>query len=204
MYGITIRGYVQTSASHILNGNPQMRNKMKNSIYHSDKNNTIIELNNGYLCIIDSADIHKISEHKWSIFINKAGNVYVMTHIYFGNKRKTIFMHRFLMNVFDRKIQIDHMNHNTLDNRKCNLRTCTNTENSRNKSKSKNNKTGYKGVHLFKENGRYMASIGFNKKQIYLGMYDNPVDAAIAYNNAALKYHGEFALLNTIIKEAEE
>lgn len=92
---------------------------------------------------------------------------------------------------------VDHKNRNGLDNRKENLRVCTSAENSRNRIANKGNRFGYKGVaEAF--NGKYIAQIGFDGKKYYGGTFDTVIEAAIAYNNLAIKYHGEFARLNEI------
>lgn len=93
--------------------------------------------------------------------------------------------------------QIDHINGQKDDNRWENLRLATNRENCCNKGPSKNNKSGYKGVS--KKNKRsWVAVIHTNSRQIRLGTFSTPEEAAVAYNKAALKYHGEFAYINPI------
>lgn len=91
---------------------------------------------------------------------------------------------------------IDHINHNPLDNRKSNLRACTQSQNFSNRKISNNNTSGYKGVSLLK--GKWRAQIGTNCEKIYLGVFKDKKKAALAYNKAALKFHREFALLNKI------
>ena len=91
--------------------------------------------------------------------------------------------------------QVDHKNHDTLDNRKSNLRVCSATENRRNRKKAKSNTTGYKGVVLASSK-RYTAKLGYLGKKLHLGTYDTAIDAAKAYDRKAKQLHGEFALLN--------
>lgn len=110
-------------------------------------------------------------------------------------------IHRFIMNAPD-NMRVDHINGITFDNRKSNLRLATNSQNSQNKGMRKDNTTGYKGVCFDKEAKKYQASIRYNGKKIYLGKYDNPVDAALAYNEAAEKYFGEFARINIIERDS--
>ena len=91
---------------------------------------------------------------------------------------------------------LDHRDRNPLNNRKSNLRFCTHAENMRNRGIPKNNTSGYKGVV---KNGKgWAAQIGINKKTICIGFFKDKLPAAIAYNKAAIKYHGEYACLNTI------
>jgi hypothetical protein len=90
---------------------------------------------------------------------------------------------------------VDHKNGNSLDNRKENLRLCTIQQNSFNR-KPKNGKL--KVFYLNKSSNKYSAQIGFNNKKIYLGQFKSKEEAAKAYNEAAIKYFGEFACLNKI------
>lgn len=89
----------------------------------------------------------------------------------------------------------DHKNHNTLDNREENLRVCTRNENMRNRSKHKNNTSGYKGVSV-SSGGRWRADIRINGKSHFISTHATPEDAARAYDDGAKKFHGEFAVLN--------
>lgn len=109
--------------------------------------------------------------------------------------RKKEMLHRAIMKA-KKGEQVDHINGNTLDNRKENLRICTHAENIRNRNQRKNSNTKYKGV--FKSGKKWGASIGYENERYYLGVFKTQEEAAIAYNKAALKYHGEFALLNTV------
>jgi len=90
-------------------------------------------------------------------------------------------------------MQIDHINHDTLNNQRENLRICTPSQNNMNKAKRKDNTSGYKGVCWQKEVKKWQAKIKVNQKQIYLGCYDNKELAYEAYIKACKKYHKEFA-----------
>lgn len=112
--------------------------------------------------------------------------------------RKKLFLHRLIVErILNRPLskheEIDHINGNPLDNRRSNLRLATRTENARNVKKPKTNTTGYKGVYFRKNSGRYIAIITVNKKQVFLGSYDDPKEAYQAYCDAAKKYFGDFA-----------
>ena len=89
--------------------------------------------------------------------------------------------------------QIDHVNGIRDDNRICNLRQATNSENKMNTKIMKNNTSGYKGVHWCKTKNKWQAKITVNKKYISLGQFDNAESAGAAYQDAADKYHQEFA-----------
>jgi hypothetical protein len=93
----------------------------------------------------------------------------------------------------------DHKNHNTLDNRKDNLRPCTTAQNNLNRPGNKGSKSGYKGVTL--NNGKgghniWRVRIQIDGKSTFLGRFHTPEEAAHAYDEAAKIYHGEFAHLN--------
>lgn len=92
-------------------------------------------------------------------------------------------------------LDIDHINHNTLDNRRCNLRVASRSQNAAN-CKGRGNK--YKGVWWDEEKQRWRARITVNYQGYNLGRFDNEEDAAIAYNVAAQLFFGEFALLNRV------
>lgn len=102
-------------------------------------------------------------------------------------------LHRLIMNVTDPNIFVDHINHNGLDNRKSNLRICTNQENIRNCITPKNNKSGYKGIYWAKDKNKWTVQITLNNKTKYIGRYEKLEDAIAARKEATKKYYGEFA-----------
>lgn len=89
--------------------------------------------------------------------------------------------------------QVDHINGIKTDNRLCNLRLASNAENTINRKKQANNKSGYKGVHFNKKHGKYHAQITICKKCKHLGSFDTAEEASAAYQTAAKEFHGEFA-----------
>lgn len=147
--------------------------------------------------IIDDDDYEKVKKYSLSLSSHR-GEIYVKTSKING---KRLLLHRLITSCPDDMI-VDHINHNTLDNRKENLRICTHAENSRNRKINKyKNCSQYKGV--YEAGNRYKASIRVDGKQKVLGYFDTEEKAAIAYNKGALKYYGEFANPN-IIKISEE
>lgn len=118
-------------------------------------------------------------------------------YAYFKFNGKQIKLHRYLMNLTDPKVQVDHINRDPLDNRMSNLRIASNAENCRNRNNRKNSKIKYKGVTQTKE-GNYMARIQVDGKRICLGRFESPEKAAEVYNKYAEHLHKEFAKLNKV------
>lgn len=125
-----------------------------------------------------------------------------MFYVARGANQKTIYMHRILKPCIDKE-QIDHINRDSLDNRKNNLRICNHSQNQMNRGKQNANTSGYKGVTWDKYAGRWLSSIKLNGKLINLGRFKTKEETALAYNEGAKKYHDEFAKIN-IIKETHE
>jgi len=136
--------------------------------------------------IIDAEDVEKVKEYKWCF-----GQGYVVTNT--GNGFRHI-QHLLLGIKPSRKKQIDHKDRDPLNNRKSNLRFCTQAENLSNRPKQKNNKSGFKGVR--KHRKKWQARIVVNQKTTYLGTFKTKTEAVKVYNAACSRYHGEFACLN--------
>ncbi len=147
---------------------------------------------------VDDEDYDWLLEYKWNLE-NRNGNRYAITTTPNENgKQKTLKMHRMLLQITDSKVFVDHKNHDGLDNQRDNLRLCNMSQNCMNKAKHKNK---YKGVykHTRKTNGNtvWVATCTVNGKP-KVKWRNTEVEAAIAYNEMAIKMHGEFANLNVI------
>ena len=113
-----------------------------------------------------------------------------------GKRETIVYMHQEVLKV-PKGMVTDHINNDGMDNRSANLRAATRAQNMCNKRKcSSPTYSKYKGAHWHKHDRKWHALISFEKKRIYLGRFDNEIDAAKAYDEAAKKYHGEFACLN--------
>lgn len=114
---------------------------------------------------------------------------------------RAVFVHRvvFYLHYGYLPDYIDHIDRNKLNNQPSNLRECNITQNNRNVGIRADNTSGYKGVTWNKSAGKWHAQIKVNGKRKYLGLYLNPIDAAIAYDKAAVDFHGEFALTNKMM-----
>jgi hypothetical protein len=141
--------------------------------------------------IISACDVEKIRAHSWHKTGNpKSGGPY-FSYTTSRPEHKEIRLHRFIVDC-PPEFHVDHINGNTLDNRRSNLRICTQEENKRNRRKSSNSSSGYKGVFWDNHYKKWGSSIQVNHKRIYLGRFDNPEKAYEAYVAASKKYHGEF------------
>ena len=138
---------------------------------------------------MDEDDYKWISSRKWSPSDNGSGLIYFHS----GKGGKKVALHRQIARARFCET-VDHINGNTLDNRKQNLRRCTTAQNTWNQTAHKRGNAFYKGVH--KVNGRFKAMITANNVTYNLGTYDDVLDAAKARDAAAMHLHGEFAYLN--------
>ncbi|MBW8041200.1 MAG: endonuclease [Planctomycetes bacterium] len=155
-----------------------------------------IHLTQGKYAIVDPEDYHRLSKHKWHL-VRSPRSDYAARCITIGKGRqKHIAMHRVIMNAWDGQF-IDHINHNGLDNRKANLRLASMAQNSWNKRKQRGKHSSkYKGVSWFARAKKWQARIQANGTKIFLGNFTKEIDAAKAYDRAAIKYHRDFAYLN--------
>ena len=138
--------------------------------------------------IIDVADYDKFVKGYSFILHNKGYVQYSSKKDGLCHKR----LHRMIMGEPDGKM-IDHINVNPLDNRRENLRVCTNQQNLFNKNKYSNNTSGFKGVSFHKNAQKFVASISIDGKLKHLGYFATAAAAHEEYKIAAVKYHGEFA-----------
>lgn len=155
----------------------------------------IINLTKGYGVLVDDEDFEWLSKKSWYLIVQE-DYMYVM-----GTPGKTKLMSRIILEHHGIDIQgkeVDHKNHNTLDNRKVNLRPCTPAQNRQNSIGHASRKCKYKGVTK-KSNGKgFLAHISVNSKTKYLGIHKTQKLAALAYDKAAICYYGEFAYLNNV------
>lgn len=148
-----------------------------------------IPLTQGKVAIVDDEDFEWLSQWRWYF---KGG------YACRSDKRLTIRMHRLILATQEGDF-CDHVDGDRLNNQKSNLRLCTFAENMFNKGAYRTNTSGFKGVVWEKESQKWAARIALNKKRITIGRFHTKEQAALAYNEAALKYHGAFAHLNTVV-----
>jgi len=155
-----------------------------------------IPLTQGYYALVDADDYEQLSQYKWHVKVKSSG-----PYAYRTRGRKQIPMHRQILNA-PPGLYCDHINHNGLDNRRCNLRLCTPQQNSFNrrpllrKASCRKRTSKYKGVHWDRQKRKWRAMIRHNGRLIHIGCFDNELDAVIAYDDYAIELFGEFAYLN--------
>lgn len=164
-------------------------------------NNTPIKRNEKGECIIEL--FNKKKEKVGETIVDEENYYDLMKYNWYSNgnyvsaliNKKAILLHRYIMN-YTGNNYIDHINNNSLDNRICNLRIVTPQQNSMNCSSSKNSTSKYIGVLLYKNRNKWVAKISINGKEVFLGYFENEIDAAKARDLATKEHFGEFGNLN--------
>ncbi len=156
-----------------------------------DEGARLIELTHGKYAIVDAEDYDRLCKYRWHA-IQRDWAWYAKT---FHLNGTPLQMHRLIINA-PPGLFVDHIDHNGLNNRKSNLRLCTNAQNQQNSRPRSGGTSKYKGVHWEKNRNKFRARITYNGKNIHLGMFENEIDAARAYDKAAKKFFKEFAYLN--------
>lgn len=137
---------------------------------------------------IDNDDLEKCSKLTWHYAKNKDSK-YIQTRI----KGKMVKLHRYIMNMNNSNLVVDHINRNPLDNRKSNLRICSYKENSFNKSIRVDNTSGIPGVSFHKNNKKWRAKIKYNNLTIHLGYFEDINEALINRRVAEEILFGEYS-----------
>ena len=156
-----------------------------------------IPLTRGKYAIVGPRDYTYLMQWKWCCSIDG----YAVRHDNTHPKRPTIRMHRVILErALGRSdfVQCDHINQNRLDNRRSNLRPATVSQNQCNRGRAKDNTSGYSGVSWHKATNRWQARVYADGKLMHTSRHSDLIEAAKAYNEAALKHHGKFAVLNEI------
>lgn len=186
----------------------QLQTPIKNiEFFFIGKDMKEIQLTQGQVALVDDEDFERVSQYKWSAMFCRnyanGGRFMARGRVGVVGNRRQVLLHRFIMDAQKGGI-IDHIDGNPLNNTKSNLRHVTVHQNT---CKTlfvlrTTNTSGFRGVCWQSRDKKWMAQIVVNRQRVYLGLFINKLDAAKAYNEAAKKYHGEFATLNPI--EGEE
>jgi hypothetical protein len=146
-----------------------------------------IPLGNGRFATVDAADYEELSKYKWYA-VRKGVSVYAARR----KGGRIVFMHREIMTP-PKGYVVDHIDHNTLNNRRCNLRVCTNEQNSVGK-KSRVGSSQFVGVQH--RGRRWQAAVVCRGEFFYLGLFDDEIEAAKVRDRKAYELHGPYAHLN--------
>jgi AP2 domain/HNH endonuclease len=154
-----------------------------------------IPLTKGYEAIIDAADVPLVNGCNWQAHEKKRGDgsiytVYAVRFFEGDGKRTSKRLHRVLLG--DGALHVDHIDGDGLNNRRCNLRAATRSQNMHNQRVRRDNASGFKGVHLDKRTSMWTAQIASGGKRKRLGSYGSPEEAHAAYVLASARLHGEF------------
>lgn len=154
-----------------------------------------IRLHNGMVTKVDDSDYDFLNKFNWTAHYHRKSRSWYAERNY---NHKTILMHRVIMSCEDGKI-VDHADRDTLNNLRSNLRIATRSQNCANRRARKDKMTSqFLGVAFEKDRKKWTARIRKDLKGYRLGSFDSEIEAAKAYNQAAIKFHGEFANLNQI------
>ena len=157
-----------------------------------------IPLTQGYVAIVDDEDFGELKRYSWYALKRRHGPMARRMMKRDNNgKQRSVYMHRQIMQA-PAGMQVDHRNHDTLDNRRANLRICTAHQNLGNMRKRPGLSSRFKGVYWVESRGKWRASISAEKRTKPLGYFEDEVAAARAYNHEAILQFGEFARLNDV------
>lgn len=149
-----------------------------------------ISLTQGKIALVDDVDFDCVNKHRWAARKSR--------HLYYAQSKidgKNVSLHAFLLNP-PSNVDIDHIDGNGLNNQRSNLRICSHMENMANQKRHSDSKSPFKGIWRAAHCDRWAAQLVFNGKKVYLGVYKNPADAALAYDKKAKELFGPFARLN--------
>jgi hypothetical protein len=151
-----------------------------------------IPLTGGFVALVDDVDLPMLlAMGAWQAQHNGA-TTYARKSVWIDGRATSVNMHSVILGVS----LVDHVNGDGLDNRRANLRAATSAQNAQNRRRRSDNTSGYKGVSWHRSSERWSAYITADGRRHHLGRFDDPTDAARAYDTAARELHGAFAALN--------
>lgn len=158
----------------------------------------MIPLTRGQFALVDACDYRRVNAFKWHAHWSPNTRTYYADRKLpskIAGKQNSVSMHRFILDAPE-GISVDHKNHDTLDNRRSNLRLANRVQQGANRKQQSNNTSGYKGVRWRKAKRKWYAEIGYQGKKIHLGVFTSAEEAHICYCAKAIELFGEFALFS--------
>lgn len=149
-----------------------------------------IPLTQGRVALVDDEDYEELNKYKWFL-ISTPRNCYAARR----ERVHIVYMHRQLLGVTD-SLEVDHIDHDGLNNQRNNIRLCTTRQNNHNSRAKSTSTSQYKGVTWYKAYSKWKATIRYGKEHLFLGYFQQEEDAARAYDQMARRLHGEFAYTN--------
>ena len=151
-----------------------------------------VPLTRGMVAMIDAADAELVGQMTWSATSTGYARAAYQQE---DKSTKMYLMHRLITGALPGQ-HVDHIDGDGLNNTRANLRICSRSENLINRGPQANNKTGFKGVSLCRQTGRYRAILTVSGEKFRAGRFDTPEQAARAYDELAKAKCGDFARLN--------
>lgn len=155
----------------------------------------IIPLTRGMEAAVSDEDFDYLNQWSWSTLLTNSGT-YACRGYRENGQQIFVYMHKVVAERIGLIGLADHKDRNGLNNQRDNLRQATNSQNIANRGMPSHNTSGYKGIYFDKRRGNWTAKVGFNKSYTHLGTFNTAIEAAKAYDRAAKRLHGEFAVLN--------
>lgn len=152
-----------------------------------------IQLTRGKVALVDDEDYEWVNQWNW--YAMRGWSTFYAVRKGPRPRHEIIYLHRVIMDAPPRA-EVDHINRNGLDCQRSNMRLSTKSENQHNSRLHSDSTSGYKGVSWNKASGKWQSRIRVNGKTIYLGHFDDPIEAAYAYDAVAKENYGEFARTN--------
>jgi len=151
-----------------------------------------ILLTQGKVALVDDDDYERLAQYPWCY---KGSGYAVRRGPVTDGKQSLLYMHKEILNIGPEK-EVDHINHDRLDNRRANLRVCDHAENGKNLPLRQRKSSRFMGVYWDSTRHRWHAGIKLNYRRHFLGRFDSEEAAARAYDEAACRLHGQFASTN--------
>jgi len=151
-----------------------------------------ILLTQGKVSLVDDDDYERLARYPWCY---KGSGYAVRRGPVTDGKQSLLYMHKEILNIGPEK-EVDHINHDRLDNRRANLRVCDHKQNARNMKRRERKTSQFIGVYWERARRKWHAQVKLNYRARFIGRFDSEEEAARAYDQAAVMLHGEFASTN--------